>query len=86
MRGDQLTWHWQVPSSHPYADGIDFGFREGFAGSAAPKADSEAEAAAHRAGVKARDELRDESRRFSELRVYLTDDDRVAYELTERTD
>ena len=87
MQGDQLTWHWEIPNANPFAHGIDLGFKAGFAGDKAPKkAESDAETSAYEAGVAARQELRDESRRFSELRVYLTGDDRVAYDLTERSD
>ena len=84
MKGDELTWHWDVPTSHPFADGIDFGFREGFAGSDKPKIESDAEQSAYDAGVRARRELHDDSRRFAALRVCLDAGDHVAYELTER--
>lgn len=85
MKGDQLTWHWDVPDSHPYARGIRRGWDAGFSGADRPKkADSDAELDAYEAGVRARRELHDEHRRFGELRVSVTGDGAVAYELTER--
>lgn len=84
MRGDQLTWHWDVPNSHPFADDIDYGFREGFAGSTKVKLESDAGRSAYETGQAARQELQDESRRFGELRVSVTGDDHVTYELTEQ--
>lgn len=86
MRGDQLTWHWEIPDSHPFASGIEHDFKEGFAGSTPPKSESNAAASAYEAGVRARDELQDDGRRFAELRVYLVGDEQVGYELTERSD
>lgn len=83
MRGDQLKWHWEIPNANPFASGIRHGWDAGFGDDKRPKKlESDVELSAYDAGVEARQQLITSERHFTDLRVYLLDDEHVGYELS----